>query len=362
MAEKIKSIFGPYAENMQAMIDNSLELFKPVWWKNYFDWAPTTTSLSFSTAIGRSRIEAAASVVDRNSSAPLRSRAQLERLTGNVPAIKEAFKMTEEDYRNYLTIQAMSLSDGAKKAQMLDLMFGDIKKASEAPQKRLDIMVLQALSTGKVSINATNNPDGIVTGDIDLLMPTDNFKKVVEKWSVSADATPITDIKTIVEAAEAKGITFEKMLMSRNTFWKLQKCDETIKMLGGFFRLKTTEKIAATQSQVNEFLSAHGFPVIELVNVTVGIEKDGAISTLKPWNDTSVTFVPSGKLGIIHNAFSIEQMKPVQNVSYAVNDKVLVSKYLKNDPWGEFTGCELNAFPGVEAIDTMFILDVETKA
>ena len=361
MADKIQSMFGVYAENMQAMIDASLDLFKPVWWKNYFDWAPTTSSLNFITAIGRTRIEAAASVVDRNSPAPLRSRAQLEKLSGAVPAIKEAFKMTEEDYRNYLTVQAMSLSDNAKKSQMLDLMFGDIKKASEAPQKRLDIMVLQALSTGKVNIAVTNNPDGIVTGEIDLLMPAANKKTVVEKWSVKASATPITDIKNVVEAAEDKGIMFEKILMNRNTFWKMQKCDEVIDSLKGFYRLTTGQKRVGTLSEINEMLEANGFPVIELVNVTAGIEKDGEISTLKPWNDTSVTFVPSGKLGVIHNAYSIEQMKPVQNVSYAVSDKVLVSKYLKNDPCGEFTGCELNAFPGVESIDSIMIMDVETK-
>ncbi len=359
---KIQSIFGPYAEKMQVMIDKSLEKFEPVWFKKYFDYGVTTTSLNFTTVIGRSRIEAAASVVDRNSPAPLRGRATLEKLTGSVPAIKEAFKLSEEDYRNYLTIQAMNVSEAAKKTQLLDLMFGDVKKSGQSPLKRLDIMCLQAVSRGVVDLGATNNPDGLALGEISLLMKEDNFKKVVEKWSVPATATPITDIKNIVEEAEDKGLIFEKILMTRNSFWKLQKCDETMKMVAGHFRMATNQKRLGTLLEINEMLEANQFPIIEIVNEVIGIEKDGAITPYRPFKDTSVSFIPSGKLGIIHNAYAIEQLEPVKHVDYATYEKVLISKWRQNDPWGEFTGCELNAFPGVEAIDRIFILDVETKA
>lgn len=360
--EKVKSMFGVYAEKMQVVIDKSLDKFAPVWFKKYFDWGIPTTSLTYVSVIGRSRIEAAASIVDRNAPSPIRSRAGLDKLSGSVPAIKEAFKLNEEEYRNYLTIQNMNLSDEAKRTQLLDLMFGDIKKAGDAPLKRLDIMCLQAISLGKVTVNATNNPDGLILTDIDLLMPDDNFKKVVEKWSVSATATPITDIKTIVEAANAKGIVYEKMLMTLTTFWKMQKCTETINMLNGFFRLNTNQKTIGTIDQINEFLTANYFPIIEIVNESVGVEKDGVITTYKPFNDTSVSFIPAGKLGLIHNAYAIEQMEPVTGINYATYEKVLLKKYRTANPWAEWTECELNAFPGVETIDKIAILDVETKA
>jgi len=270
--------------------------------------------------------------------------------------------MNEEEYRNYLTVQNMSLSEEAKRSQLLDLMFGDLKKAGDAALKRVDVMVLQALSLGKVTVNATNNPDGLNLVDIDLAMPSTNFKTVIEKWSVFATADPFQDIQTIVKNADAeKGLMFEKILMTLNTFWKLQKCAKVVAGLNAFYRLDSKAQTLGTLEQINQFLTANQWPVIEIVNVTVGIEKDGIINPYKPFNDTSVSFIPSGKLGLIHNAFAIEQMMPVQGISYATFEKVLLKKYFTSNPWGEFTDCELNAFPGVEAIDRIYILDVETK-
>lgn len=362
MAEKIQSIFGPYADKMQVVIDKKADAFASTWFQKYFDWGVTSLSLQFTTAIGRSRIEAAASIVDREASAPLRGRNQLEKLSGEVPAIKEKFKLSETDYRNFMTLQAMNVSDATKKAQLLDLMFGDVKKAGEAPLKRLDIMCLQAISTGYVKINADTNPDGIALGDIPLLMPESNFVKVTEKWSVPATATPITDIQTEVKRREDKGISTEKMLMTRNTFWKFQKCTEVVQSLNGFFHLPSNAKVIGTIEQINEYLASNLLPMIEIVNEVKGIEKDGIITAYRPFNDTSVSFLPAGKLGIIHNAYAIEQLKPVSNVNYATYEKVLISKWQQNDPFAEFTGCELSAFPGVEQIDSISIMDIETKA
>lgn len=362
MADRIKSIFGPYSEKMQVMIDTAKDKFAPVWFTKYLDWGTPKTTLTFETAIGRSRIEAAASVVDRSASAPLRGRPGLEKLRGEVPAIKEKFAMTESDYRDWEMLKAMSVNDGTKLKALLDLLFNDVKKVGDASLKRLDFMVLQGISTGKVNLSLTNNPDGIVTGEIDLLMPAENKRSVSEKWSVSATATPVTDIKNAVDAAEERGIAFEKILMTRNTFWKFQKCDETIKMLNGFFRLNTNQKLLPTFAQVNEYLQANLLPTIELVNEAIGIEKDGKISVQRPFEDTAAVLIPAGKLGIVHNAVCIEEMKPVAGVSYAKYERSLISKWSQNDPFGEYTAVELNAFPGIEAIDSIFILNTETKA
>jgi len=360
--EKIQSVFGKYAERLQVLVDASLQKFEPVWFKKYFDWSTPTSTLTYVSAIGRNRIEAAASVVDRKSPAPTRSRQGLEKLSGTVPAIKESFRMNEEDYRNFQSVQQMNVSDQTKRDMLMKLLFDDVKKAGDAPLKRVDIMCLQALSLGKVQINVTNNPDGIITNDIDLLMPSDNFKKVAVIWSTPTTSTPITDIKTIVIAANAKGIKFEKMLMTLETFWKLQLSAETVKQLSGFFRVAQGQAIASTLEQINQYLNANFFPIIEIVNEQIGIEKDGLITTFNPWNANSVSFIPSGKLGLIHNAFAIEQMEPVAGLNYATYENVLIKKYRQHNPWGEFTDCELNAFPGVEAIDRIYILDVETAA
>jgi hypothetical protein len=360
MAEKLTSIFGAYSGKMQVMIDKAKDKFAPVWWTNYFDWGVPKTTLTFETAIGRSRIEAAASVVDRNSPAPLRSRKGIEKLHGEVPAIKEKFKMTEADYRDWEMLKAMNVDNGTQLNAMLDLMFNDIKVVADSTMKRLDYMVLQGISTGEINIDIANNPDGVVSGSIPLLMPDDNKRKVATVWSSPSSATPFTDIQNVVTAAEDKGIGFEKILMTRSTFMKMQKCDEVIKLLNAFYRLPSNAKTLATIDQINEVLESYMFPKIEIVNQVIGVEKKGVISPVRPFKDESVVFIPAGKLGVMHNAVAIEELHPVEGVSYAKNGRTLISKWAQNDPFGEYTQGELNAFPGFEAIDQIFILDSAT--
>lgn len=356
---KIASIFGAYAIQLQAIIDMNLDLFKPTWHQKFFDWAPTQSTLNFTSVIGRSRIEAAASVVNRNSSSPLRTRASLDKYQGEIPAIKEKFAMSEDDFRDFLAIQALSVSDEAKKKQLLDLLFNDVKNAASAPHKRIDIMCLEALSTGQISLTVTNNPDGIILNNpMDLLMPAGNKSQAAVKWATSATAKPITDITTVVKDGRTKGRSFAKILMSPSVFLLFATTTEVINSLVSFNMLQKGAAVA-TLSKVNDYMTANLLPVIELVDEVIGVEKDGVIGSIRIWSELNVSFVPSGPLGVIKNAYAIEQLRPVEKVNYATYDHALVSKWSENDPWAEFTGVELNAFPAVEAIDSIFLLTID---
>ena len=84
----VPSYFSTLAEsqNIQAMIDNSLlNLQKQSIWRDYLDLGLPQMDLTFEQAIGRDRIEAAASIVDPDAAKPLRSRPSLELLTGKIP-------------------------------------------------------------------------------------------------------------------------------------------------------------------------------------------------------------------------------------------------------------------------------------
>ena len=356
---KVQSIFGNYAESMQTVIDASLARFEPIWYSKYFDFAPQQQSLTFTSVIGSSRIQAAASIVSRASEAPLRSRDMLSKYQGEIPAIKEKFSMREEDYRDFLALQALALDEASKKNQLLDMLFGDAQKAGNSAHKRLDIMVLEALSSGTISLSVTNNPDGLVLAEpLDLLMPDGNKDTVSASWSVPALSKPITDITGVVNDARSKGRKFEKILMDMSTWINFAKSKEVIDSLVGYNQLQKGASIA-TLDRVNEYLTANRLPYIEIVDEVVGIEKDGVVTAIKPWTANNISFVPSGKLGVIKNAVCLEQMRPVSNVSYATYNRALISKWQENDPWAEFTAVELNAFPAFEAIDNVFILTVE---
>ncbi|MEZ2446121.1 major capsid protein [Chitinophaga sp. RCC_12] len=360
---KLKSIFGNYADSMQLMIDRSQDRFAPTWFQNYFGWAPPQMSLSYTSIIGATRLEAAASIVSRDSETPLRARADLAKMTGNIPAIKEMYKMTEDDYRDYLVMQSMPVADTIKRDQMLDFIFNDTLKVGTAAMKRLDFITLQAVSTGKVDISITNNPDGIVLSEpLDLLMPSGNKSQAAVTWADATNSKPITDIQNKTKAAKDLGRSIAKILMSDTLWAKFKASKEVIDTMQAYYYAAKpgggiNPVAITTLDNINNFLSANKLPIIEVVDEVIGIEKDGKISAMRPFSDENAVFIPAGQLGLIKNAIAIEQVKPVSGVSYASYQRALISKWSDNEPFGEWTKSELNAFPSLDAIDGIFLLE-----
>lgn len=357
---KIQSIFGVYAESMQVLIDASLDRFAKPFFPKYMPWDTQQTTLNFSDVVGASRIEAAASVVNRSSSAPLRTRNQFAKFTGEIPAIKEKMVMREQDYRDFLQIQALALGDDAKKRALLDLLFKDVNAVATSGEKRVDLMFLEGLSSGYINVNITNNPDGIVQkSQLDLLMPSSNRKSAAVDWDTTATATPLTDFANVRQyALNTRGVAPVKALMTPAQFLKFAKTKEVIDTLTAFYTLQKGAAVV-TLDRVNEYLNAVKLPIIELVDVSIGIEKDGVITAVNPWNADNVAFVPEGPLGVIKNAYSIEQLKPVEKVSYGTYGRTLISKWQNNDPWEEATAMELNAMPSfANTIDGIYLLAI----
>lgn len=352
----IKSVFGVYSDKLQMIIDKRLDAFAPTFFQEYFDFGVPQNSLTYVDVIGRSRVEAAATVMARGSKTPLRARNILDKLSGEIPNIGVKLQMLENDYRNYLSLQSMPVSDEVKRKAALDLIFDDVKKVGDAPLKRIDYMVLEGLSTGVITLTTTNNPDGIVMPTaVDLLLPVANKANAAVNWATAATATPITDIQNRVEAAKAKGQAFAKILMDSSLWLKFIKTTE-VKDLYGAFLGKANNKVIPTIDTVNEFLNGLKLPIIEVVNVSIGIEKDGVITTYNPFSTTNAVFIPAGKLGKIHNAFSVEELNKVEAINYAKVNGVFISKWRENDPWAEYTKSELNAFPGFDQIDGIHLL------
>lgn len=354
---QIKSIFGVYADKLQVMIDNSLEQFAPAWFPSFFTWGPQQTTLTFVTAVGRSRIEAAASVIARGSRAPLRGRMPLEKYSGTIPAISEKFQLDENDLRDFLNLQNSNVTDQTKKKVLLDLMFGDVKKVGDSAMKRLDYMCLEGISTGQITLTTTNNPDGVVAPTaVDLFMPAANKVNANISWATSATATPFDDIVGIVNTASALGLKFAKILVSRNTYLNFAKSTQVKNLLSNFLGFKTAGNLIPTLDNINSLLSASQLPVMEIVDQPIGIEKNGIITSVRPFSDTNAVFVPAGNLGTIANAIAIEEFKPVPSVNYAKFNNALISKWSENEPYQEFTKVELNAFPSIDSIGGIYLL------
>lgn len=359
----IPSYFSTLAQsqNLQFIIDNSqLNLESQSVWRNYLTVGLPQMALNFDSAIGRDRISAAASIVDSDAPAPLRSRPKLELYKGKIPAIKEKFRMQQDDMRAIEVLRALNIN-GTSGAELIAFLEKDLQEAAVSGDKRVDLMTFQAISTLHIDINLTNNPDGVVYGDIDLLANANQLQGVPIAWSSSSTAKPIDDIENFVNINwYTRGRKFSKIMMSNDLWLNFKKTTQVIDLLKSFFNIgKTNATYANTLTNVNDFLAANNWPMIEVINHVTNIEVDGVATFVKPFNVNNAVFVPDGKLGTLFHAYSMEDMHRVAGKTYAKFGPTLVSKWAEADPLTEFTGMEMNAFPAIN-VDAIFILKTET--
>jgi hypothetical protein len=357
----VASFFGDIAssENLQLTIDNQIQLLygKSIW-RNLLDVGIPQIDLTFTSIIGRSRIEAAASIVDPDAPAPLRGRAAIEKLDGKIPTIKEKFAMNQDDYRKLKALQALPISDTAKLDIMVKAFSDDVTKAAVSPDYRIDIMLLQALSTFTIDVSITNNPDGVAFGIIPLLNLASQKRTVVKAWT-DPTADGIKDIDDVVQFAANIGRSFSEIWIDNSKWLQLKNLASTKAYISGLQNPGSNNKYNVDLESVNEYLTKNNNPPLRILNERRGIEVDGVIQVFNPWKVENITFMPAGKVGTLHNAISIDTWEPVPFVTYANYDKAVVSKWRDNDPWKEYTGVELNAFPGLEQIDGIYILQTD---
>lgn len=348
------------SQNLQFLLDSSqIVLEGQSIWRNWLDVGLPQMSLSFDSAIGRERISAAASIVDSDAPAPLRSRNKLELYKGKIPAIKEKFRMNQDDMRAMEVLRALPLAGGNNNA-LIDFLNRDLQEAAVAGDKRVDIMLLQAVSTLTIDVNATNNPDGVIYGTIDLLAQSYQLQGVPTVWS-NAASTPIDDIENyLIINSNTRGRSFAKILMPFEVWVNFKKTTQVKAYLATFYNTgKASSTFAVTLDKINEMFTANQWPPIEIVNHTANIEVDGKPTFIKPFNINNVSFVPAGKLGTLFNAVSMEEVHKVANKNYAKFGPTLVAKWAESDPLVEFTGMEMNAFPSVN-VDGIYILKTDT--
>src|SRR5690606_29359103 len=123
-------------------------LKSPFWYQRYFNYAPKTVSLDFTTIFGEGNIEAMAAVIADGSEIPLHGRAALSRLQGEIPTIAVAREMTAKNYRELITLQSLAnVSDQAAFNAILDNIYNDVTYVGNSVHRRLNAMALQAVST-----------------------------------------------------------------------------------------------------------------------------------------------------------------------------------------------------------------------
>ncbi len=360
------SIFGELTKQVQIRIDAASELRKRLFDQNiyekYLDWDTPTIGLNFEEIIGTYNLSVAAATLDSKGKEPIMGTEGMQTIAKKVLTHQMSYSMPMDDYRKVLQIlDSKMLSDSAKTQQLVNLMWGNVTKVVNSVHSKLDVIFLGAMSNkGVFTFDAANNPEGGVRGEIDYQMPKGNIASVTTDWTAANqnNVDTLEDIQAVLDAAQDK-VEFEKILLSPA---RLSYILRNRKMkLAVFGNDKSSTPLLL--SNLNEFMAQNNFPKFEVIRRRTRIQNNGKLTEYNPWNDKNLVFVPSGKLGLIKNAYADNELRQEPGVTYSNYGRIRISQWGKgetdNSNGVEFTKAQSLSLPVITEINGIYSLTVE---
>lgn len=347
-------------ETWQVFVDNTALRTNAPTWPRFFK-LKYTNEMTWRSFLMANRQTTAATVIDPNSPTPARVRKSIGEITGSIPAIGAKYVMDPNDLRTYLQLVRTPSPNVDQMQMLVQLLFEDTKAAIEAPHQRLDLIILEAMSTGKIKWDSTTNPGG-TQFEFDLGIPT---MGVTSKWNDGgSDHDPLKDFRAVIAAGKAKGIKYNFIKMTQKTFDDMvesSKFQAIAPAIRTALAAGTTVEFASnviTLDMVNRYFNTINFPPIEIIDVQINVQnRQGSLTMIEPFADNRVTFMNSESLGQVYHTWDTEEMRPQSNKIYAKSKNVMVSKYNKDGE--EITEGKLLAFPGFSNMEMMAILKTD---
>lgn len=362
--EKLDGFLKTLGVPLQAVIDRvKADQKSPFWYQKYFTNAPKTVSLDFTTIYGEEQIEAMGAVISDGSTIPLRGRGAINKLQGEIPTIAVAREMDAKKYRDLYSLQNLpNVQDNVAYNAILNTIYDDVTYVGNAIHRRVNSMALQAVSTGQIAIDKTNNPDGGVSFTLDLGMKAEQKRGVAVAWS-NEDAKIIDDIKRIVEDALALGKSFSKILVHRTLLSHILRNKEVQSAVRGFLNLAGNVNVTynTTLETVNGFLANSMLPQIEVVEAVTPYAMNGMTAgVFDSWKKENAVFLGAERLGLVHSAFNNEQLMGNPSVyQYGDFSGVQIMRWFQQRPITEYTAGEYLAMIGYEQVANSYIIETD---
>lgn len=360
------SLFGELTRNVQIRFDKASELHKRLFdnviFEKYLDWDVPTIGLDFEELIGKYNITVAAPTIGDESKEAILGTEGLETVKERILNHALTLPMTIQNYRKILQIlDSKSLPDSAKNEQLIKLMWGDVTTVVNAVLAKLDILFLRPLSNeGKVEIDDNINPEGGVRGTIDFNQPAENIASSKTEWNDSNIETVdcFEDIQAIIDAAQDK-VTFSKVLCAPSRISYMCRSKKMKQMIWGTDKSSKMVQL----KDINAYMEENSYPIFEPIRRQVRIQKGKQKIPYTPWNENNMVFIPDGKLGLVKNAWSNNELKPEQGVAYSNYGRIRVSQWGVGETQGsngvEFTKAESLSLPVITEMNGIYTLKTQ---
>ena len=305
MADMNKPIMLIDEPSMQAEID-SYELGQGKVWPQLFPLR-ATSKFDIKSLAGKEGVPISADKIAFNVKAPVKTRKTVGSWSGKLGKVaisREQDEMVINEYNDLTAIVAAlpADSDNSAKIELVDMIYDDVAYVNEGMDTKIEVDACRIGSHGVQDFPAVIDGENATADIINFNVPAGNFNGVPVVWSNHATADGISDIANRYKAMRAQGKTLRYAIMEQAAFEHLCAQTETLKKLSGYNALTGKTMILTANSvnleTINSFMRAQGYPLIVVIETEAGIEdKEGNVTTIKPWAENVVTLAPSIQLG-----------------------------------------------------------------
>lgn len=289
-----------------------------------------------------------ASITDHNAESPIVDRKGLEKVTGEIPSIKQ--KLTQ-DAETLIRLQEGSATQVARAVQSI---YDDVNATRRGVRARLEWIRMQVLATSLV----TYSEDGVKL-NLDYLVPAGHKATLAGTalWSDYANSDPIGDLTGWQDTMVAdRGIQMERAITRRQVVSAVLRNEALRKAIYGvnYDRMPVLE-------EVNEFLQRQGLPMFVTYDLRAQVIAANGARTATPFfPDGRLVMLPalaSGAPGKTRRAPTAEEAvrSIAKGVTAVDGNRIATRVYLgTDDPVNMVTRAVASAFPSFERADDVF--------
>lgn len=295
-----------------------------------------------------------ADIVAMDSELPLKKRDSFGTATGDLPKLGMKLRKGEKTITDIQVMEAR----GASETQIANKIFDDVPKCLKGIEHAKEIIFLQGLSTGLGLIPDEATGKGV---RVNYGYKADNTVTSAVKWGAT-NYTPITNLNQVFSKVNDASKSIARVMLSLKDFNYIRNSAEGKELAANYAGIVVTSNsrlpIPTRQRMLEALADEYGCE-FEVVNSSFRTEQGGVQTTIKPFAEGNIVFLPDVTVGRLVYGDVAEKSNPVAGVAYESGAQgALVSKYSKTDPLEEFTCVQALALPVIDGVDGIFLLKV----
>ena len=322
--------FGLGDESWQQFVDRYEEKYDDVQ-INGFTFAPTQLSYTFQQLIASTGATTLPAYVDPESPGYESALREVQGMTGNIPTQKKFYRLNRVTVMEKMQL-LQKVGRAALTPEMQAVFLGLLDESTDglitAFYNSLTNQRMRIVSTGKFTIDATNNPRGLQGITIEYGIPKDHFDTLsgTNRWWTNAEHTtanegttadPIQYMKTRIKAIRRTYHWYGPLQieMAQDLLDDLLTHSKVLSRIGHAMYPNVTDDatvIANAQNYDEEALTAYltrlvgativgrdTYAYVDKPGTNADGEKDLVTTQILNFEATNIAFVPQGSLGSI---------------------------------------------------------------